>query len=199
MTFIVIEGLDGCGKETQIKLLGKYFKKNKILHRFFRSPDYSSPTGKVIKSYLDQKLELKPEDAFTLFASDTLMTSKIIEKEERNKIVVMDRYITSTIPYQVARGFDFKKGIKFAESSNYTEPDAIIYIDISPEISMERKKKEKGKLDYHEKKLDYLKKVREIYLQEAERNVLSDWFLIDGERSIEEVHEDILTIVKKFL
>ncbi|MBD3156110.1 MAG: dTMP kinase [Candidatus Aenigmarchaeota archaeon] len=199
MTFIVIEGLDGCGKETQIELLGKYFKKNKILHKFFRSPDYSSPTGKVIKSYLDQELELNPEDAFKLFASDTLMTSKLVEKEEKNKIVIMDRYITSTIPYQVARGFDFEKGVKFAENINYTKPDAIIYIDISPKTSMKRKKKEKGKLDYHEKKLGYLKKVREVYLQEAERNVLTDWFLVDGERNIKEVHEDILTIVKEFL
>ena len=111
----------------------------------------------------------------------------------------MDRYITSTIPYQAARGLDFNKGVKFAELMEYQIPDAIIYIDIKPKTSMERKKKEKGKLDYHEKKLNYLRKVRNFYLKEAENNVLSDWFLIDGERPIEEIHEDILTIVNKFL
>jgi len=197
MTFIVIEGLDGCGGETQTKLLKKYFIKNKIPHKIFRSPDYNSPTGKRIKLYLDEKIELNPEDAFKLFASDTLLTSKKIEKE--GKLVVMDRYITSTIVYQAARGFDFEKGIEFTESMDYQKPDAIIYINIKPETSMGRKRKEKGKLDYHESKLNYLKKVRKFYLQEAKRNVLSKWYIIDGEKSIQDVHKDILRIVKKFL
>ncbi len=198
MTFIVIEGLDGCGGETQTKLLKKYLKKNKIPHKIFRSPDYSTQVGKRIKLYLDEKIKLNHEDAFKLFASDTLLTSKQIEKET-DKLVIMDRYITSTISYQSARGFGFEKGIDFAESMDYVKPDTIIYIDIKPETSIKRKKREKGKLDYHESKLDYLKKVRNFYLQEVKRNVLCKWFIIDGEKSILEVHKDILRIVKKFL
>jgi len=198
MTFIVIEGLDGCGGETQTKLLKKYFKKNKILHKIFRSPDYSTQIGKRIKLYLDEKIKLGHEDAFKLFASDTLLTSKQIEKET-DKLVIMDRYITSTIPYQAARGFDFEKGIGFAETMNYVKPNAIIYIDIKPETSISRKKKEKGKLDYHESKLEYLKKVKKFYLKEMKRNVLCKWFIIDGEKNIQEVHKDILGIIEKFL
>ncbi len=199
MTFIVIEGLDGCGGETQTELLKEYFKKKKIPHQLFRSPDYSTPIGKAIKSYLEGKLELDTEAAFILFASDTLLTSKKMGKLRQSKLLIMDRYITSTIPYQVARGLKFDKGVKFVELMNYQKPDAIIYIDIKPETSMKRKKKEKGKLDYHEKKLGYLKRVRQVYLQEVDENVLGDWFLIDGERSIKEVHEDILTVINKFL
>jgi len=199
MTFIVIEGLDGCGGETQTKLLKEYLTKKNISHKLFRSPDYSTPLGKTIQAYLKEELELDPESALTIFASDTLLTSKKIEKLRKDTFVIMDRYITSTIPYQAARGLDFNKGVKFAELMEYQIPDAIIYIDIKPKTSMERKKKEKGKLDYHEKKLNYLRKVRNFYLKEAENNVLSDWFLIDGERPIEEIHEDILTIVNKFL
>ena len=198
MTFIVIEGLDGCGGETQTKLLKKYLEKNKIPHKIFRSPDYNSPIGKRIKLYLNKKIELSPEDAFKLFASDTLLTSKQIE-EETNTLIIMDRYITSTIPYQAARGFDFKKGIEFAETMNYQKPNAIIYIDIKPETSMKRKKKEKGKLDYHESRLDYLKEVRKFYLKEMKKNVLCKWFIINGEKDILEVHKDILRIVNKFL
>ncbi len=198
MAFIVIEGLDGCGGETQTKLLEEYLKKNKIPHKIFRSPGYSTQIGKRIKLYLDEKIKLNPEDAFKLFASDTLLTSKKIEKET-GKLVAMDRYITSTIAYQAARGFDFEKGVEFAECTNYHKPDAIIYIDIKPETSIERKKKEKDKLDYHEGKLHYLEKVREFYKQEIKRNVLGKWFVINGEMSIQEVHENILGIVKKFL
>jgi len=198
MTFIVIEGLDGCGGETQTKLLKKYLTKNKIPHRILSSPDYSTQIGKRIKLYLDEKINLNPEDAFKLFASDTLLTSKQIEKET-DKLVIMDRYITSTIAYQAARGFNFEKGIEFAENMDYVKPDTIIYIDIKSETSMKRKKKEKGKLDYHESKLDYLKKVRKFYLQETKRDVLCEWLIIDGEKSIIEVHKDILKIVNKFL
>ncbi|NCN39090.1 MAG: dTMP kinase [Candidatus Aenigmarchaeota archaeon CG_4_10_14_0_8_um_filter_37_24] len=198
MKFIVIEGLDGCGGETQTKLLKEYLAKNNISHKAFRSPDYSTDIGKAIKSYLDGKLSLDPESAFTLFASDTLLTSKKIQKTKTN-IVIMDRYITSTIAYQSARGLDFKKGIAFAKLMDYVKPDAIIYIDIKPETSMKRKQKEKGKLDYHESNLSYLEEVRRFYEQEAKRRILSKWHAIDGEKSIEQVHEDVLSIVKKFL
>jgi dTMP kinase len=155
--------------------------------------------GKSIQAYLKEELELDPETAFIVFASDTLLTSKKIEKLREKNFLIMDRYITSTIPYQAARGLDFNKGVKFTEIMDYQIPDAIIYIDIKPKTSMERKKKEKEKLDFHEKKLNYLKRVRNFYLKEAENYILTDWFLVDGERSIEDVHEDILIIIKKFL
>lgn len=199
MTFIVIEGLDGCGGETQTRLLKKYLTKNKIAYKIFKSPNYQTPIGKAIESYLHEKLKLDPNTAFILFASDTLLTSKQIEKERRDKVVIMDRYITSTIVYQAARGLDFEKAIKFTKLMDYSRPDAIIYIDIKSETSMKRKKKEKDKLDYHEKKLGYLKKVRKFYHQEAKKNVLGKWHVINGERTIQEVHEQILKIVKKFI
>jgi dTMP kinase len=199
MVFIVIEGLDGCGGETQTKLLEKYLRKNNIPHKIFSSPNYNTPTGKRIKSYLKQKIELSPEDAFSLFSIDTLLVSKEIEKVREKNVVIMDRYITSTIAYQTARGFDFEKGVEFAESMKYQKPDAVIYIEISPQTSMKRKKKEKGELDYHESRKKYLEKVRKIYHKEMKKNVLGKWYLVDGENSVQDVHEQILGIVKKFL
>jgi len=199
MTFIVIEGLDGCGGETQTKLLEKYFKSEEILFETFQSPDYSTPIGKAIRSYLNEKMKLDPKSAFTLFASDTLLKSKKVEVSRKKKLVLMDRYITSTLPYQVARGLNFIKGAEIIENLDYQKPDAIIYLDIKPETSMERKKEEKKELDYHEKDLKYLEKVREIYLREADNNILGTWFLIDAERSIPAVHKDILKVVKSLL
>ncbi|MEM5793104.1 MAG: dTMP kinase [Candidatus Aenigmatarchaeota archaeon] len=195
MTFIVIEGIDGCGGETQTKLLKKYFKKNKIPHKIFRSPDYTTTIGKAIKSYLDGKLKLDVYSAFTLFASDTLLTSKKIEKERNKKVVIMDRYVTSTLPYQCARGLDFNKGLDIIEKLEYQKPDLIIYIDIKPETSIKRKKKEKNNLDYHERNLNYLKKVRNFYFKEIENKVLSKWVVIDGEESIENVNRKIIEFI----
>jgi dTMP kinase len=196
MLFIVLEGLDGAGGSTQTKLLKEFFEKEKIPHVFVKSPEYETEIGQSIRDYLDGKIKLKPEQAFLLFATDVLNSIPSIKKGlNEKKIVVADRYITSTIAYQCANGFPFESALKFVKSHEYPEPDAIIFIDIKPETSMERKMKEHGKLDKHEKNLEFLRKVREFYQIEIEENILGKWFVVDGERDINEIHEDILNII----
>jgi len=195
MTTVLIEGLDGAGGETQSKLLINYFKKKKIPYIFLESPQYETPVGKAIKSYLDEKFELDSESAFLLFCVDNMMNAQKIRKM-KNKVIVIDRYVTSTIVYQSARGFSFEKAVKFAKLMEFPKIDKIIYIDISAETSMKRKKREKGYLDLHEKDLKYLEKVRKLYLEQAKKNILGRWFVIDGEKSIENVHKEILRIIK---
>ena len=89
--------------------------------------------------------------------------------------------------------------ISFVKSHEYPKADAIIFIDIRPETSMKRKMKEHGRLDKHEKDLGFLKKVKNFYLKEIKETILGKWFIIDGERSIEEVHEDIVKIISKMI
>ncbi len=200
MSTIVIEGLDGAGGETQTKLLMKYFEEKKIPYEFLRSPQYNTPVGKAIKEYLDEKFPMDPDSAFLLFCADDMLIAKEIEEARKNnKHVIIDRYITSTIVFQAARGLSFEKGIKFAELMGFPRVDVIIYINICPETSMKRKQKEKGSLDMHEKNLEYLGRVRKFYLEEAKRNILGKWFIIDGEKSIQEIHQEILRIIHKEL
>ncbi len=196
MPFIVIEGLDGAGGSTQTDLLKKYFEKKRIPHIFIKSPNYETETGKLIKSYLNNKLKLKPEQAFILFATDVLESIPIIKKGlEEKKIVIADRYITSTIAYQTANGFSFESALNFVKLHDFPEPNAIIFIDIKPETSMKRKRKEHGKLDRHEKNLKFLKKVREFYQKEIKENILGKWFVINGEKDKKDVNKDILKII----
>jgi dTMP kinase len=196
MPFIVLEGLDGAGGSTQSKLLKEFFEKKKTPHVFVKSPNYETEIGKSIHDYLNGKFNLKPEQAFILFASDVLESLSIIKKGlDEKKVVVADRYITSTIAYQCANGFSFDSAMNFIKLHEYPEADAIIFIDIKPETSMKRKKKEHGKLDRHEKNLKFLKKVRDFYQIEIKENILGEWFVIKGERNIKEVHEDILRII----
>jgi len=193
----VIEGLDGAGGSTQTNLLKKFFKEKNIPYVFVKSPEYKTEIGKSIRDYLEGKINLKPGQAFLLFALDVLKSVPMIKKGlEENKLVVADRYITSTIAYQCANGFSFESALNFTKSHDYPKPDAIIFIDIKPETSMKRKLKEHGKLDRHEKDLKFLKKVRNFYLKEIKENILGKWFIVDGERSIEEVHEDIVRIIE---
>jgi dTMP kinase len=196
LPFVVIEGLDGAGGHSQTDLLKKYFDKKNIQYIFVKSPEYETEVGRSIRDYLDGKINLKPEQAFILFATDVLNSvPKIKEGLRKRRIVIADRYITSTIAYQCAREFSLDSALNFVRSHSFPESDSIIFIDIKPEMSINRKMEEYGKLDKHEKDLKFLKKVREFYFKEIKENVLGKWFVIDGKRSKEEIHKDILKII----
>ena len=200
MSTIVIEGLDGAGGETQTKLLVEHFKTKNIAYKFLKSPNYDTPIGKAIKAYLNEEFLMDPDSTFLLFCVDNMLNAKRIEKASKeNKHVIIDRYITSTIVFQGARGLLFEKAIKFTKLLEFPRVDVIIYIDICPKTSMQRKQKEKGSLDMHEKNIEYLGRVRKLYLEEAKKNVLGKWFIINGEKSIEEIHQEILEIIHKEL
>ena len=196
MPFIVLEGLDGSGGSTQTSLLKEFFDKKNIPYAFVKSPEYETEIGKSIRDYLNGKINLKPEQAFLLFAMDVLNSVPMIKKGlKEKKIVIADRYITSTIAYQCANGFSFDSALKFIKLHCYPEADAIIFISIKPETSMKRKMKENGKLDRYEKNLKFLGKVRDLYQKEIKENIIGKWFVVDGERDIKEVHKNILRII----
>jgi dTMP kinase len=195
----VIEGLDGSGKGTQTELLIKYLKEKNIPFEFIKSPDYRTPVGEAYRKYLNEEIDMETDAVFLLVASDVMMNKPIIEAARKEgKVIIAERYITATIASQCANGFSFEKAIKFVELMEYPKPDLIIFIDVKPETGMKRKR-EQGKLDRHEKNLEFLRKVREFYLKEIEESVLGKWVVVNGEKSIEEVHEEILKIVKDYL
>ena len=196
MTFIVIDGLDGSGKGTQVKLLIEHLKEKNVPFEFIKSPNYETPVGDAYRRYLDGKFEMKTDSVFLLVASDVIMNKPKIEKAmKEGKIIISERYITATIAFQCANGFPYEKAIKLVELMEYPKPDVIIFIDVKPETGMRRKFGQEGKLDRHEKDLEFLRKTRGFYLREIKENVLGDWVVINGERSKEEVHEEILKVI----
>ena len=196
MFFFVIEGLDGSGKGTQVKLLMDYFKEKSVPFKFIKSPNYETPVGKVYKKYLDEEIEMKADAVFLLLATDVIMNKPKIEKaRKKGEVILAERYITSTIAFQCANGFPFKKAVRFIELMEYPKPDLIIFIDVRPEVGMKRKLKQ-GKLDRHEKSLEFLKKVRKFYLREIKENILGKWVVVNGEKSIKDVQEKILKIIE---
>jgi len=196
LPFVVIDGLDGSGKGTQTKFLIEHFKENNIPFEFIKSPNYETPVGKTYRRYLDGEFEMKTDSVFLLVASDVIMNKPKIERATKEgKIIIAERYITATIAFQCANGFPYEKAIKLVELMEYPKPDLIIFINVKPETGMKRKFDEEGKLDRHEKDLEFLRKVREFYLREIKESVLGKWVVIDGERSKKEVHEDILKVI----
>lgn len=182
--FIVFEGIDASGKETQAKSLSSFFKKNGFEVLLTHEPIYDEPIGKVIKSNLEKKISLASETIAMLYAADRhehyLKVKKALDED---KIVISDRYKYSNMAYQGANGVD-PKWIEEIEKYSL-DPDMVFYIRVRPESAMKRRKEK----DLYEENYEFQKKVFDIY------EILSKkykFIVIDGEKSIEEIHKNIL-------
>ncbi len=187
--FIVLEGVDGCGKTTHAKLLAQWLTANghSVLHT--KEPS-RGPIGLLLRDYLKKETTLPLIDAL-LFTADR---AEHLEKEikpalEQGKIVICERYFYSTIAYQVAQGLD-KKWLKELNAFAM-RPDLTLLLDLDPEISVKRTStKEKFET------LEFLKKVRQNYLALAKEEKFS---IIDAAKTKTEMKEEMLKIVQKLL
>jgi dTMP kinase len=194
--FIVIEGIDGAGGETQTKLLFNYLKKKRKPVEKLSYPDYQGPIGKLIHQFLHRKYDFSPEVQFLLYSTDFLKDKEKIKMWlERGKFIIADRYFTTTLAYQGLKGFQLKEALKFAEIFALPKPNLIVYLKISPETSIKRKLKEKKNLDRHEANKKFLSKLTNFYKELIKNQIFGEWIIINGERSIEEVSEEIKKLI----
>jgi dTMP kinase len=194
---VAIEGIDGSGGETQSSLLLDYLREKGIPAVRLEYPDYSFGIGKLIHEYLHERIELTPEALFLLYATDMVKDQKRIKALlKEGKTVIVDRYITSAMAYQTLQGVSLEKILRFCETFEMQKPDVIIYLDISPKTSMERKSREKGSLDRFESRKEFLTRLRRSYKNLADRRVFAPWFVVDGEASREEVAGQIRKILR---
>jgi dTMP kinase len=194
--FIVFEGIDGAGGETQSILLFNYIKRQKIPVERLSYPDYRGPIGKLIHQFLHKKYDFPPEVQFLLYFTDFLKDKEKIENwRKENKIIISDRYFTSTLAYQGQKGFSIEKALKISKIFDLPKPDLIIYLKISPETSIKRKFREKKNLDRHEADKKFLEKISKFYDKLIKNQIFGKWVVVDGEMSIEEVAKEIRKIV----
>lgn len=197
--FIVIEGIDGSGGETQSELLKNYFEKIGKSVEKITYPDYSNPIGKLIHDYLHRKYDFSVEVQFLLYFVDFIKDKeKIRQWLSEKKIVICDRYFTSTLAYQSLQGFSIEKALKIVELFNLPKPDLIIYLKISPDTSIKRKLNEKEKLDRNESNKEFLTRLSKFYEILIEKQLFGTWRIVDGEKSIGEVHKEIINLVTEF-
>lgn len=198
---IVIEGTDGAGCGTQTELLKEKLNaklSQPVMH--IRYPNYNNPVGVAIHKFLHEELQLSIDMQFFFYSLDMMKDMKEIKKAlEEGRIVLVDRYFTSTLAYQCSQGFPIEKALKFADLFDIVKPDLIIYLKVSAEISMERKQKEKPNLDMFERNLEFRKEVAEKYDELASKNIFGKWVVVDAERSVEDVAKEIENEVKKII
>jgi dTMP kinase len=195
--FIVFDGLDGSGCETQSKLLKDSLEKKNFQVEYLSYPKYSDPIGEMIKNFLHRRENLPKDIVFLLFALDQLEDKeKILRAIKDRKFVVSARYFTSNLAYQTVNGFPLKKALSFAEIVEMPKPDLVFFLDVPPEIGIKRKKGEKETLDRYESDLDFQKNVVENYKKLIREKIFAkEWIILNGNRPIEVVAKDVQKIV----
>lgn len=200
--FITFEGLDFCGKSTQVELLKKYFEKESKTVKIIREPGGVKISENIRKILLDnENSEMFSETELLLFSASRaqLVREKIIPFLKNDYIVISDRFHDSSIAYQgFGRGINSKFVIdlqKFAIGNAI--PDLTFFIDIPVTEVLNRKQKLiNGQLDRIEiLENDFYEKVRDGYkfLSENEER----FKIINGLMTIDEVHNKILNYIKK--
>lgn len=183
---IAVEGIDGTGKTTISKFILELLSKKGFECVLLREPG-DSIYGKKIRN---SRKRLSPEEEIELFMRDREEDVKknILPALKEGKIVIMDRYYYSTIAYQGARGIDTEK-IKEMNERIAPKPDLVILLDADPEKVVERIKA-RGYLTPFED-VDYLRKVRKIFLSYADENFV----VVDASKPLEKVKDEVKAVL----
>ena len=198
---IVLEGIDGAGKSTLAKALIAHLEKTGRKARTLIYPDRSYIYGKIIDDFLHSKISLSVEEQFLLYLTDMVKDKiKIANAIADGEIMILDRYFFSTIAYQCSNGLDYGRSKKFIELLSFNRPFGVFYIDLSVELSLQRKRKQKSLIgvDRFEKNKDLLQSARVFYERLlSERAFADNWVRIDGSKSQEEVSKELISGVEK--
>lgn len=201
--FIAFEGIDGSGKSTQIELLARRMKENNYpVYQTFEPTD--GPVGRLIRDVFAHKIEADHRTIAGLFVADRLhhlleSENGVLAQMRRGKNIIMDRYLFSSYAYQGAHT-DLEWVIDAnAESDRLLRPDLYVFLDITPEESLERLKSGRDELELFET-LENLEKVYEMYRIILDRfREEQEILIVDGTLSETEVAGKIWDAVEKKL
>lgn len=203
--FIVLEGQGFTGKTQQAKLLAK-----RLLEQGLEVIETQEPGGgesaQVIREELLKRREegtITPEKEVELFyrSREKFLKELVIPSLEQGKWVISTRFSASTFVYQ-----GFVDGVSLEliqkledEIVDGHQPDLYILIDVAEGEILRRMEMEnnRAKHGYNEEDLEIIKKRKEGYLKLAKENVHGNWVIVDGNGTVEEVHQKIWEEVKE--
>ena len=198
--FIVLEGLDGAGKSTQIKMLRQALEERGVKSEYLHFPRFDAPIyGELIARFLRGELggvdAVDPYVVALLYAGDRADAAAMIRGwEAEGKVVIVDRYVYSNVGYQCAkiedeqarrRLYDWIMNLEY-EVNGIPRPDVSLFLDV-PFAFTERKLTEQregddrsylnGASDIHEQSLSLQQRVREVYIESSKRD--SELLVVD--------------------
>ncbi len=192
--FITFEGADGCGKTTQMNLLAEYLKKQGREVVLTREPGSKGLGEKIREILLNYDGEVSDRCESFLFLADRAQNIDTIVNPavDAGKIVLCDRHTDSSVAYQgYGRGLDIERiNMLNNLATNWKKPDITFVFDIDTETSMKRVGKEKDRME--SAGFEFHTKVRNGYLEIAKKEP-ERIKVIDASKSIEEIHQEVLS------
>lgn len=212
---IVIEGLDGCGKTTQINRLPEVLLKKGLDSKIISFPDYGDPSSTLVRMYLGGEFGDKPDSvnayaASLFYAVDRYASYKRHwgEYYDNGGVVISGRYVESNAYHQMAKlpEEQWDTYLSWLYETEYgktaiPKPDLVIFLDMPVEVSTammtSRYSGDEAKKDIHEKDRQYLLNCRKAAKYAAQK---CGWTVIGcaengSPRSIEAISEDIAKCV----
>jgi dTMP kinase len=200
-TFIVLDGTEGSGKSTQARMLHERLAQglgpdNVLL---VRDPG-TTRIGEQVRSLLlnpdHAEMNMRCEMLLYMAARAQMMAQTILPALAQSKVVVCDRFVSSTLAYQLG-GDELTAGDIVAVADIAVRgrwPDLTLLLDMPARSSMARVNREKDRIE--QRPLEYHEQVRKNYLAQAERDP-ERYQVIPAERDVQEVHEQVFSAAWK--
>jgi len=201
--FITFEGIDGCGKSTQAKLLLEYMNKSSVETVLVREPggtNISESIREILLHSSSGQMGDRTESLLMTASRAQLTQEVIIPNMDQGKFVIADRYSDSTLAYQGGgRNLDIEWLIELNNYATFTLlPDITFFVDIRSEEALRRLDSNKDRIEGEG--IEFQNRVRKTYHELAER--FNDRYVIlDGYGEIGDIHQKVLNemIRRKFI
>jgi len=199
---IVFEGIEASGKSTSLKKLIKYLKSNKIKYVTFREPGGTNFSERLRSYMLNKKSKLnKKTDLFLLMASRSENIDKILKKNYKKKVILIDRFIDSTIAYQhYGMGLDKDLILKM---NNFIlgnlRPNFTFLSIVNKKNMLERLKLRKNNNKYDNFNYKFYNNVQKGFLEILNKNK-SKYLILDSNKdSLKTIENKLINKIKKIL
>tara|TARA_Y200000002_G_scaffold376271_1_gene379864 strand:- start:293 stop:940 length:648 start_codon:yes stop_codon:yes gene_type:complete len=205
--FIVFEGVEGCGKSFQSKKLFNKLKKNKVDVLLTREPGGTKSAelirNLILKDYFSrdrkEKFDKYTDTLLYLASRNEHIKNKIKPALQKNKVVICDRFIDSTIAYQV---YGKKVDLKFINNIHKKilqgiNPNIVFILKVSSKSSKRRLKKRKSKNRYDNFAQSFYKRAQKSFISIAKKR--KNYYILESSANDNSLENKIFDIIKSHL
>ena len=197
---IVFEGIEGSGKSHHIKKIKSFLKKNRIDFIYLREPGGNLNSEKIRKLILSKKTKFQPKTDLLLYIAARNENISILKKNYKKKIILIDRFVDSTVAYQ---HYGMGLNINFINNINKFVLDGLkvdfTFLNVVSEKNMIKRLKKRKRLNRYDKfNKNFYKKVQKGFIKMAKKNP-KKYFIVNSNLEIKSNEKLIINKVKDLI